>query len=77
MEYNCCILISQRWREIKTRGRKPAPRSHHTACCISDTLTGHHPILIVVGGEDDQFQPLSDVWLLDVTNKFWNEVCTG
>ena len=60
---------------MKVRGRKPPARSSHTASCITDIHSVHHPVVVVVGGLGDGRTTLSDVWLLDVTNKQWKEVC--
>ena len=58
---------------METNGKKPIARSSHTTCLISDTLTGQHPMLLVIGGFD-QVNVLADAWLLDVTNVSWREV---
>ena len=58
---------------MDVRGKKPPVRNYHTASCISDIHSGHHPWVVVVGGVG--LTTLSDVWLLDVTNKQWKEVC--
>lgn len=44
----------------------PPARRYHAACWIAGSL------LMVVRGAD--FNVLSDVWLLDVTNGSWSEV---
>ena len=65
--------MSQRWTKVQIEGKQPAPRSYHTTLCIEDPHTGHHPLLMVVGGVGSSV--LSDVWLLDVINGVWAEVC--
>ena len=65
--------MSQQWTKVQIKGNKPAPRNYHTTLCIEDPHTGHHPLLMVVGGDGDSV--LSDVWLLDVINGVWTEVC--
>ena len=65
--------MSQHWTKVQIKGKKPAPRNYHTTLCIEDPHTGHHPLLMVVGGYGGSV--LSDVWLLDVINGVWAEVC--
>ena len=65
--------MSQYWTKVQIKGKKPAPRYYHTTLCIEDPHTGHHPLLMVVGGYDGSI--FSDVWLLDVINGVWAEVC--
>ena len=69
--------MSQEWTKVQIKVKKPAPRNYHTTLCIEDPHTGHHPLLMVVGGNDNG-SILSDVWLLDVINGVWTEVymCT-
>ena len=67
--------MSQHWTKVQIKGNKPAPRSYHTTLCIEDPHTGHHPLLMVVGGWGVGGSILSDVWLLDVINGVWTEVC--
>ena len=64
--------MSQLWTKVHIKGKKPAPRTYHTTLCIEDPHTGHHPLLMVVGGVGSSV--LSDVWLLDVINGVWTEV---
>ena len=61
---------------MRTSGKKPPARLNHSACVIDSHITGHHPLLMVVGGMGDSFQVFSDVWFLDVTNALWSEVDT-
>ena len=57
---------------MKSFGQTPPARRCHAACRIAGTLTGHRPMLMVVGGTNrDVF---SDVWLLDVADGSWREV---
>ena len=65
--------MSQCWTKVQIKGNKPAPRMYHATLCIEEPHTGHHPLLMVVGGYDGSI--LSDVWLLDVINGVWAEVC--
>ena len=67
--------MSQQWTMVQIKGKKPAPRSYHATLCIEDPHTGHHPLLMVVGGSRYYGSVLSDVWLLDVINGVWTEVC--
>ena len=68
--------MSQHWTKVQIKGNKPAPRYYHTTLCIEDPHTGHHPLLMVVGGSRyGSSRILSDVWLLDVINGVWSEVC--
>ena len=59
---------------MRTSGKKPPARSAHAACVIGDIITGHHPLVMVVGGWGDGDTVFSDVWFLDVTNGSWSEV---
>ena len=59
---------------MRTSGKKPPARSSHAACVIGDIITGHHPLVMVVGGRGDGRTVFSDVWFLDVTNGSWSEV---
>ena len=65
--------MSQEWTKVQIKVKKPAPRTYHTTLCIEDPHTGHHPLLMVVGGAGSSIS--SDVWLLDVINGVWTEVC--
>ena len=65
--------LTQKWSKVRTSGKKPPARDYHSACIISCEVTGHHPLLMVVGGYDDG-TVFSDVWFLDVTDGSWNEV---
>ena len=67
--------MSQHWTKVQIKGNKPAPRRYHSTLCIEDPHTGHHPLLMVVGGWGVGGSVLSDVWLLDVINGVWTEVC--
>ena len=66
--------MSQCWTKVQIKGKKPARRFSHATLCIEDPHTGHHPLLMVVGGYGDG-NVFSDVWLLDVINGVWTEVC--
>ena len=66
--------LTQQWSKVRTSGKKPPARLYHSACIISSDVTGHHPLLMVVGGVGDDLTVLSDVWFLDVTDGSWNEV---
>ena len=68
------LLYIQEWNKLKVKGRGPPARSSHSACCITDIhLDHHHPVLVVVGG-DNGSSTFSDMWLLDVANKQWKKV---
>ena len=67
--------MSQKWTKVQIKGKKPAPRYNHATLCIEDPHTGHHPLLMVVGGFGVGGSVLSDVWLLDVINGVQTEVC--
>ena len=66
--------LTQQWSKVRTSGKKPPARGWHSACIISSDVAGHHPLLMVVGGEGDGGTVFSDVWFLDVTDGSWNEV---
>ena len=70
--YQGYILFSQHWTQLETPAQVPHRRSAHAACCMGDPNTGVVP-LMVVGGWGGH-NPLSDVWLLDVTNRSWRQV---
>ena len=59
---------------MRTSGKKPSARSSHAACVIGDIITGHHPLVMVVGGRADDRTVFFNVWFLDVTNGSWSEV---
>ena len=65
--------LTQQWSKVRTSGKKPPARGYHSACIISSDVTGHHPLLMVVGGVVGG-TVFSDVWFLDVTDGSWNEV---
>ena len=65
--------LTQQWSKVRTSGKKPPARRSHSACIISSDVTGHHPLLMVVGGRGGG-TVFSDVWFLDVTDGSWNEV---
>ena len=70
----CLHMSMQHWTKVAS-GNKPPGRFRHTACCIAGPLTGQeHPLLMVVGGLDDGWEALGDVWLLDVDKGVWSEV---
>lgn len=48
-------------------------RESHTAVCLD--YGGDRPQLLVVGGHEEDYEVLSDVWLLDVQSGKWKEVC--
>ena len=67
----------QHWTKLGIIGNKPPTRCYHAVCCIAGPLTGQqHPIVMVVGGWDDDQKVLGDVWLLDVDKRLWTEVNT-
>ena len=68
-------FLTQQWSKVRTSGKKPPARDWHSACIIDSDITGHHPLLMVVGGVGNSLQVFSDVWFLDVTNALWSEVC--
>ena len=59
---------------MRTSGKKPPGRDYHSACIIYSDITGHHPLLMVVGGLGADETALSDVWFLDLTDGSWHEV---
>ena len=61
---------------MKTSGKRPPARNYYATCCISDSIPGHHPLLMVVGGLGAGMTVFYDVWLLDMIDGTWNEVCT-
>ena len=64
-------MSMQRWTKLKVTGVKPSGRIYHAACGI---VGSQHPVLTVVGGNDNKGKTQSDVWLLDVDEGVWNKV---
>ena len=53
----------------------PPMRATHAACCVAGPLTGQeHPLLVMVGGYDEGYRILDDVWLLDIDGRRWKQV---
>ena len=63
-------MSMQHWTKVSS-GNKPPARGYHAACCIAGE---HQPLLMVIGGWDDNYKALGDVWLLDVDKGMWSEV---
>ena len=63
---------SQHWSNISTsidRSVKwPQTRSSHAATHLSGSL------FVIVGGEDESYDTLNDMWLCDTTTKLWKKV---
>ena len=47
-------------------------REGHASVCLG--YDGDHPQIVVIGGIDDDYKVLSDMWLLDVVSGIWREV---
>ena len=52
--------------------KRPPSFSRHAACCISNSLAGHHPLLMMIGGITEA--KITDAWLFDVTDGSWKKV---
>ena len=55
----------------------PVGREYHSSCLLAGPLTGHqHPVVVVVGGEDNNEDTLSDLWIMK-REQTWKKVCPG
>ena len=57
---------------MKKYGPWPKKRSSHTACVLN--YNQEFPQLLVVGGLDENTQPLGDMWLFSVDHGMWTKV---
>ena len=54
----------------------PVGREYHSSCLLAGPLTGHHhPLVVVVGGRDNNVHTLSDLWIM-MREQTW-KVCLG
>ena len=81
-EHTQCLLIvefllqlcssPQHWSNISTSiglsVEWPQKRNHHAATHLSG------PLFVIVGGEDESYDTLNDMWLCDTTTKLWKKV---
>ena len=55
----------------------PVGRASHSSCLLAGSLIGHqHPVVIVVGGYNNNTGTLSDLWMMK-REQTWKEVCIG
>ena len=55
----------------------PVGRVFHSSCLLAGPLTGHqHPVVVVVGGWDNNKDTLSDLWIMK-REQTWKKVCLG
>ena len=55
----------------------PVGREYHSSCLLAGPLTGHqYPVVVVVGGEDNNEDTLSDLWIMQ-REQTWKKVCPG
>ena len=55
----------------------PVERVNHSSCLLAGPLTGHqHPVVVVVGGWDNNVDTLSDLWIMK-RDQTWKKVCLG
>ena len=67
------VLFMQHFSKMDTQGEScPKGRSLHGAVCLG--YGGDHPQLLVTGGQGNDLDILSAVWLLDVQSGRWREV---
>ena len=53
----------------------PVGSKHHSSCLLAGPLTGHqHPVVVVVGGQDNELDTLSDLWVMK-REQTWKKVC--
>ena len=64
----------QNWTKLTKSGDVPWPeeRSYHAACCLNYGQL--LPQLLITGGQDKQWKPLSDAWVFDVESGRWSKV---
>ena len=54
-------------------GTRPPKRSSHAAVCLGSW--GSHPQLLIMEGRNDQeYNSMDDMWMLDLTSWRWTEV---
>ena len=53
----------------------PVGRNYHSSCLLAGPLI-QHPVVVVVGGEDNNEDTLSDLWIMK-RNQTWKKVCLG
>ena len=65
----------QHWTKLDYPKDEPCPaaRKYHAAVCLGQ---GTQPQLVVFGGEDEDGDTLTDIWILDVESRRWKEVRT-
>ena len=51
---------------------QPVGRQAHRACCLN--YGEDNPKLLISGGEDEGYNVLGDMWILDVNSGKWTEV---
>ena len=59
------------WQKIKTTGRSPAPRWHHTVAVKSPST------LVLFGGFRSSSVRFNDLWLLDTKSDKWSQPPPG
>ena len=53
----------------------PIRRYYHSSCLLAGPLTGHqHPVVVVVGGRDNNMLTLRDLWIMK-REQTWKKVC--
>lgn len=55
------------WQKVKTSGRSPAPRWHHTVAVKSPST------LVLFGGFRSSSVRFNDLWLLDTKGDKWSQ----
>ena len=68
------MFSPQNWRKLNKLGDGPWPeeRFHHAACCLN--YGQQFPQLLVSGGQDSEYKPLADLWILDIDRGNWRKV---
>ena len=52
----------------------PVGRIYHSSCLLAGSLTGHqHPVVVVVGGQDNNGDTLNDLWIMK-REQTWKKV---
>lgn len=70
---SCCLTVAGEfyWQKVKTPGKSPAPRWHHTVAVKSPGT------LVLFGGFRSSSVRFNDLWLLDTKSDKWSQPPPG